>query len=75
MSVSPGSSAAHERGDSHFGRIFHEQVHVVVFTVHLHKRSVRVGGDVGEDGVQDVDSPSVEYTAILFLRRPNSDEC
>jgi hypothetical protein len=58
--------AVHERGDCHSGRVFHEQVHVVVFTVHLHQRGVRVGADVGEDGAQDVDSLSVEYTAAIL---------
>jgi hypothetical protein len=37
-------------------------VHVVVFTVHLHQRGVRVG----EGGAQDVDSLSVEYTAAIL---------
>jgi hypothetical protein len=64
--------AVHERGDSHFGRIFHEQVHVVVITVHLDQRSARVGADVGEDGALDVDSLSVEYGSDILLRRPNA---
>jgi hypothetical protein len=58
--------AVHERGNSHIGRILHKQVHVVVFSVHLHRRGVRVGADVGEDGAQDVDSLSVEYTAAIL---------
>jgi len=56
----------HERGDSRFGRVFQEQVHVVVFPVPLHQRGVRVGADVGEDGAQDVDSRGVEYTAAIL---------
>jgi hypothetical protein len=35
-------------------------------TMLIHQRSVRVRADVGEDGAQDVDSPSVEYTAAIF---------
>src|SRR6266702_6415450 len=56
----------HERGDSHFGRVFHEQVDVVVFAVHLHQRGVRVRADVGEDAAQEVDSLCVEHTAAIF---------
>jgi hypothetical protein len=58
--------AVHERGDGHFGRILHEQVHVVVFAVHLHPRGVRVRADVGEDAAQEVDSLCVEHTAAIL---------
>ena len=49
-----------------FGWILHEQVHVVVFAVHLHQRSLRVRADVGEDAAQDVDRTCVEHTAAIL---------
>ena len=64
MSVSPGSSAA--RRSAAGGSEVAGRVHAVVFTVHLHQHSARVGAHVGEDGAQDVDSLSVEYMAAIF---------
>ena len=52
------------------GGILHEQVHVVVFAVHLHPRGVRVRADVGEDAAQEVDSLCVEtHGGDTLLRR------
>jgi hypothetical protein len=50
----------------HFGRIFHEQVYLVVFAVHLHPRDVRIRADVGADAAQDVDSLCVKHTAAML---------
>src|SRR5690242_8821500 len=42
----------HERGDGQLRRILNEQVHMVVFAVHFHERSLRVRTDLGEDAAQ-----------------------
>src|SRR5579859_2414207 len=58
--------AVHERGDSQLRRILNEQVHMVVFAVHFHERSLRIRTDLGEDAAQDVERTRVEHTAAIF---------
>jgi hypothetical protein len=52
-------------------RLF-EQVHVVVFAVHLHPRSLRVRADVGEDAARDVDRVRRTHSDESLIRRPNA---
>ena len=61
----------YERATATLGVVFHKQMHVVIFAVHLHQRSLRVRADVGKDAAQDVKRMRVEHTvSILFCEVP-----
>ncbi len=46
--------------------IVHQQVNVVVFTVHLNKLGLEVETDIGKDGTKTVDSVSVKYPISIL---------
>jgi hypothetical protein len=55
------------------GRSAREQLHVVVFAVHFHPRSLRARADLGEDAARDVDLTCGEHTAArLCYGDPNA---
>lgn len=56
----------HEVRDSHFGRILHQQVHMIVIAVHLDQFCLEVGADLGGDRAKPVDGVGIEHSAAIF---------
>jgi hypothetical protein len=56
----------HQIGDSNLGRILHQQMNVMVFTVHLDEFALEVDTDLRKHQSQSVDSVSVRYPIPIF---------
>ncbi|CCW35823.1 hypothetical protein CTKA_02079 [Chthonomonas calidirosea] len=53
-------------GDGHLGRIFHQQVKVIILPIHLDYLRLEVGADLGEEGAQPLDGVAIEHSTAVF---------
>src|SRR5690606_10362386 len=65
--------AVNEVGNGDLGRVLDQQMHVIVFAIHLDQFSLEIGADLGEDGAQPVDSISIEHSAAILRYKDQMD--
>jgi putative transposase len=58
--------AVHERGDGHFRRIVHQQMHMIVFAVHLHEFSFKISADRREYAAHVFERGGCEHVPPVF---------